>query len=212
MKKTISGIVAGFALLSVVGVAQAAVVDCSARTGLTEDSPLCPTATLSGGQRQFSFGASDTSQTYWFESEHGADYVYTLDNPSGYNSSPNSGVRFNSISFTASGIGSSVFDLSLWNSATSAWDKITELSVATVLSYSFSSSADIDMFKISATTWDAGQNDFATGLTFTPAYDSLLMYQNPIAGTVGSGTAPEPTTVLLISAGLLGMGWRRKKS
>jgi len=148
---------------------------------------------------------------YEVETQYNVDYVYTLERPlSDYPRTVGSN-DFASIELT--GIGNSVFDLFLWQSG--AWEKVKQLSNATATSASYDfmkldntgAMVGVDLFKITVAILDQPPGPFVTGLTFAKTEDSTVFFQNALSRNV-----PEPATLMLMGAGLLGMRLRKKRS
>ncbi len=164
---------------------------------MAPDFPLLPGAAVDGGWR-FGFSVSDTSTCVFVDPLVAVGYDYFVD----------SGPNFASVLLPS--VGDNLYDLWLWNEVANSWtDSSVDLTGGS--RYDFASEG-VNKFRILGIEPSAGLDPgdataFVTGLWFTNT-GSVSMWQVPISLDT---TVPAPGALALLSLGLVGLGFVRRK-
>jgi len=209
MKKIIVGIIVGFALLSVVGAAQAvAELECVDGSGKAANCPLMPPWDEDGdqwvsddGRWQFGLPELDAGDVVWIDPPSAVGYEYEIGA-----GTPN----FASVLLPGSYGGSAV---SVWLENAVGWYDTGD-TLAGGETHTFASGG-VDIFRLLGIDPPVDETDpaaFVTGLTFVGGIggaDTSTVYQKPLLGS--NNNVPEPATVLLLASGLLGFRLRKRR-
>jgi len=164
--------------------------------GSTPSNPLMPVDTPAGWN--FDFGLGDPTIPVFIDPVVAVGYDYIL----------NSGPNFRTVLLP--NIGDGLFDLFLFNGTNWVFNSI--LSQGTAFDFGLTG---VDRFRILGIEPGAGldPNDpqaFVTGLTFVSGFTNVNMNMVPITQNTDA-VIPEPSTVLLLGSGLLGLGYFSRK-
>lgn len=161
-------------------------------------SPLLPSGTVDGGW-QFEFDITDPSQPVFIDPLVAIGYDYFVD----------VGPNFSSVLLPS--VGDNLYDLWLWDDATSSWmDSSVDLSGGST--YDFAPDG-VDKFRILGIESWAGLDPsnataFVTGLSFVDA-GSVSMCQVPIS--FNTEPIPAPGAIALGAVGAVLIGWLRRR-
>lgn len=163
--------------------------------GSNPSNPLMPVQTQEGWN--FEFGVVLDQQVF-------IDPIVAI----GYDYIINLGPLFQTVLLP--NIGDGLYDLYLWDGLAWVFDQVLTQGIT----HDFGPGG-VGLFRILGIEISAGldPNDplaFVTGLTFAGA-GTVNMSMNPITFDTGPGVIPEPSTFVLIGAGLVGLGLFRKR-